>query len=139
MESLRKKVSGDASDYAFSVRVNFDLIKNKDDAAIKAVVVGADPDFTISVQGDKVPAGFTLTYDLLVGRLKERYSDFKQNGTFHAIMKPLKANPKFCYERYLDPETKSGSKKAFFNPNVIKQFDVHYNRKPPTLFEPPEN
>lgn len=135
MESLRAKVSAEDSDYAFSVRVNFDLIKNKDDAAIKAAIVGANPDLTVSVESDKVPAGFTLTYDLLVSRLKERYSNLKQNGTFHAIMKPLKANGKFCYERYLDPETKSGGKKAFFSPNLIKEFDAHYTRKPPTLFE----
>lgn len=139
MEAIRTKVASDESDYAFSVRVNFDLIKNKDDAAVKAAVVKADADLTVSVEGDKVPPGFDWTYDTLVAKLKDRYSDFKQNGTFHAITRPLKADPKYCYERYLNPVTKSGGKKSFFNPNVIKAFDDHYNRKSPTLFEGAEN
>lgn len=138
MESLRTKAAADDSDFAFSVRVNFDLIKNKDDAAIKAAIVRADPDLTISVESDKVPAGFDWTYDVLVTKLTDRYSNFKQNGTFHAIMKPIKVNAKYCYERYLNPETKTGGKKAFFNPNVIKELDVHYARKSPTLFEAPD-
>jgi hypothetical protein len=138
MESLRTKAVQGDSDFAFSVRVNFDLIKNKNDAAIKASVVGNDADLTISVEGDRVPAGFDWTYDVLVSKLADRYADIKLNNTFHAIMKPIRANPKFCYERYLNPSTKSGSKKAFFSPNVIKEFDAHYTRKAPTLFETPE-
>lgn len=137
MESLRSKASENDSDFAFSVRVNFDLVKNKDDAAITAAVVGTNPDLTISIEGDKVPEGFAWTYDVLVSNLTERYSDIKQNATFHAIMKPIKSNAKFCYDRYLDPKTKSGGKKAFFSPNVIKEFDAHYTRRPPTLFEVP--
>lgn len=138
MEALRSSVSAQDSDYAFSVRVNFDLIRNKDVSAVKAAVVGSDPDLTVSVEGDKVPPQFPWTYDTLVSKLKDRYSDFKQNGTFHAITKPLKADPKYCYERFLDPATKSGSKKAFFSPNVIKKYDGHYTKKAPTLFEPLE-
>jgi hypothetical protein len=135
MELLRTKASADESDFAFSVRVNFDLIKNKDDTAIKAAVVGTNPDLTISIEGDKVPAGFDWTYDILVAKLMYRYSDIKQNATFHAIMKPIKENAKFCYERYLNPTTKSGGRKSFFSPNVIKEFDAHYTRRSPTLFE----
>lgn len=138
MEILRIKAIADESDFAFSVRVNFDLIKNKDDTAIKAAIVNADPDLTISVESDKVPAGFDWTYQILLSKLTERYSDLKQNPAFHAIMTPLRANSKFCYHRYLNPTTKSGGKKAFFSPNVIKEFDAHYTRKPPMLFEPAE-
>src|SRR5690606_21829286 len=122
--------------YAFTVRVDFDLIKKKDNAAVKASVVGAGGDLTVSLEADKVPPGFIWTYDELVAKLKDRYEDFKQNGAFHDLMKPIKANEKLHYVRYLDPDKKKGVKKSFFNANVLKEFDAHYTRKGATLFEP---
>jgi hypothetical protein len=138
METLRSGVSSQDSDFAFSVRVNFDLIKNRNDAAVNAAIVRGDADLTVVVEGDKVPPQYAWTYETLVLKLKERYSDFKQNSTFHAITKQFKANPKFCYERFLDPVAKSGSKKPFFNPDIIKEYDACCTRKSPTLFEPKE-
>lgn len=59
------------SDYAFTVRVEFDLIKRRQDGAVKAAVVGnADADLRVTLEGDKVPPQFTLTYDDFVARLK---------------------------------------------------------------------
>ncbi len=40
------------------------------------------------------------------------------------------------WERFLDPVNKMGGKKAYFNPNALKEFDSHYTRKGATLFEP---
>jgi hypothetical protein len=137
MERVEASLPKGTSEYAFTVRVDFDLIKKKDDGAVKAAVVGsADADLKVVLEGDKVPPGFVWTYEELVSKLKDRYSDFKQNAAFHALMKPVKANAKLCYERFLDPVNKKGGKKAFFNPNAIKEFDAHYTRKGATLFEP---
>lgn len=137
MEKVEAALPPIASDFAFTVRVDFDLIKKKDDAAVKAAVVsGAEAELRLMVEGDKVPPGFTWTYDELIGKLKGRYTDFKQNAEFHKQMKPVKANPKFCYERFLDPVKKKGGKKAFFNPNAVKEFDNFYTLKSATLFEP---
>ena len=137
MEKVEAALPPSSSDFAFTVRVDFDLAKKKGDAAVKAAVVGgADADLKVTVEADKVPPGFTWTYDDLIKRLKDRYADFKQNAEFHGRMKPVKADPKLCYERYLDPERKKGGKKAFFNPNALKSLDAHYTRKTATLFEP---
>ena len=137
MEEIEAALPKAPSDYAFTVRVDFDLIKKKDDGAVKAAVVGgADADLKVSVEGDKVPPGFDWTYDELIAKLKSRYVDFKQNAEFHERMKPVKANAKLCYERFLDPVRKKGGKKAFFNPNAVKEFDAHYTLKGATLFEP---
>ncbi|MGQ5701117.1 DUF3644 domain-containing protein [Sandaracinobacteroides sp. A072] len=124
------------SDFNFTVRVDFDLIKKKDGAALQASIVRSDADITVAIEGDKVPPGFSWTYDDLVAKLKERYDDFKQNTKFHNLMKPIKLDKKLHYERYLDPERKKGGKKSFFNPNAIKEFDAHYQRKGATLFDP---
>ena len=137
MQKVETSLAHKESDYAFTVRVDFDLIKKKTDGAVKtAVVGGADADLTVNVEEDKVPPGFIWTYQEVVERLKNRYVDFKINNAFHALMKPLKANKKLCYERYLDPTNKKSSKKAYFNSNVLREFDEHYSQKGATLFEP---
>lgn len=137
MQKVEAALAKESSDYSFTVRVDFDLIKKKDDSAVKAAVVGgADADLKVTLEADKVPPGFTWTYDDLIGRLKDRYSNFKQNKAFHDRMKAIKANDKLCYERYLDPVRRKGGKKPFFNPNALKEFDAHYTRKGATLFEP---
>lgn len=137
MQKVEASLAKETSDYAFTVRIDFDLIKKKDDSAIKATVVGgADADLKLFVEGDKVPPGFDWTYDELIAKLKDRYIDFKQNAAFHALMKPVKRDGKLCYERFLDPVNKKGGKKAYFNPNALKEFDSHYTRKGATLFEP---
>ena len=137
MQKVEASLASQHSDYAFSVRIDFDLIKRKDGSAVKATVVGnAEADLKVTLEGDNVPPGFTWTYDELVGKLKDRYIDFKQNAAFHKITKAIKANSKLCYERYLDPVKRKGGKKPFFNPNAMKQYDEHYTRKSATLFEP---
>ncbi len=113
MQNVEGALPKDESDFAFSVRVDFDLIKKKDENAVKASMVGsADADLTVVVEQDNVPPGFTLTYDDLIKKLKERYSDFKQNKQFHAIMKVVKSDEKLCYERYLDPVRKKEARRA---------------------------
>jgi hypothetical protein len=137
MKSVEETVSKQPNEFTFSVRVDFDLIKKKEDGAVKASMVnGAEADLKVTVEGDKVPAGFIWTYEDIIGKIKDRYIDFKQNKKFHDLMKSVKSNNKLCYERFLDPVNKKGGKKPFFNPNALQEFDNHYVKKGATLFEP---
>jgi hypothetical protein len=113
MEELQDRAQVTTSDFAVSIRVNFAVIKNRDNSAVTASIVRDDPDITLNIEGDKLPAGFNTTYKDLMQRLAERYSDFTQNSTFHAIMMPLKNNKRFCYNRYPDPEKQSGTPRPF--------------------------
>jgi uncharacterized protein DUF3644 len=62
-------------------------------------------------------------------KLRDRYSDFKQDKRYYKIKKPLDSDLKYCKVRYLDPKNaKSGSKK-FYSPEVFKVFDLHYKKK----------
>ena len=72
------------------------------------------------------------TYEELIERLKARY-DFKQNAAFHTRMKAVKADAKLHYERFLDPVKKKGTRKSYFNTNVLKEFDIHYTKKGHTV------
>ena len=135
MEELRTGAADEDSDFAVSIRVNFDVIKNRENAAVAAALVRDDPDLTLSIDGDKLPAGFVTPYKDLISKLQARYSNFSQNGTFHDIMKPLKADERYCYNRYPDPEKRTGLPKQFYNLNILRELDQHYRRKDKTLFE----
>lgn len=124
--------SNEVGQYAVTVRVDFDLIKKKDDLAVKVMVVPADADLKISLEGDTVRPGYDWTYEELIERLKARY-DFKQNAAFHTRMKAVKADAKLHYERFLDPVKKKGTRKSYFNTNVLKEFDIHYTKKGHTV------
>ncbi|MGF6178130.1 DUF3644 domain-containing protein [Ensifer sp. 4252] len=107
MKSAEAALPDGPSEFAFAVRVQFDLIKKKADDAVKATIVGDDPDLTLSVEDDKVPQAFAWDYITLTEKLKKRYGDFKQNADYHAVRKPLEKDKKLCFERYLDPTNDS--------------------------------
>jgi hypothetical protein len=65
----------------------------------------------------------------LIPRLQKRYSDFKRDNRFWNLLKPLKENTKYCGLRYLDWNKKSGMKKHFYSPEILKEFDKHYTKK----------
>lgn len=128
MQAMEAKAGASVSEFSFSVKVEFDLVKKKSDGAVTAVIVGPkdNPDITVSVEGDAVPAGFDWDYSLLSKKLALRYSDFVQNQKYHNLRQALEKDKKLCFERYLDPKNKSSSLKRFYSPNIIKQFDSHY-------------
>ncbi|MES5097134.1 DUF3644 domain-containing protein [Agrobacterium sp. BA1120] len=123
-----------SSDYSFSVKVQFDLIKSKADDAVKASIVNVDPDLTLIVEDGKVPPAYAWDYNTLCGKLRKRYSNFIINSTYHTLRKTLEKDTKLCLKRYLDPSKKGSSSKNFYNPNIIKNFDQHYTKKEDDLF-----
>lgn len=65
----------------------------------------------------------------LATKLRDRYSDFKQDARYYKVKRPLESDDKYCRIRYLDPKNpKSGSKK-FFSTETFKIFDLHYKKK----------
>jgi hypothetical protein len=128
MQAAETTADAGPSEYSFSVKVEFDLIKKKADGAVTAMIVGPkdNPDLTIAYDGDKIPPGFTWDYDTLTSKLAARFTDFKQNAKYHQLRKALEKDTKLCFERYLDPGKKSSVPKRFYNPIIITKFDPHY-------------
>lgn len=71
---------------------------------------------------------YPLDYQLLISKLKERYSDFIRNQRFHNIKREIMKDPRFCKIRYLDVINLRGEK-AYYSPKVLKEFDKHYTLK----------
>jgi hypothetical protein len=75
---------------------------------------------------------YPLPYNSLVDKLKDRYSDFRQDNQFHKIKKELedteKHGEKYCKVNYLNVVEKKGSKQKFYSLEIIKEFDKHYTK-----------
>jgi hypothetical protein len=69
---------------------------------------------------------YPWTYEALRQQLRKRYSDFKENGKFHKIRKPLETEARYCHLRQLDAKNPKTAKQRFYNPNIVAIFDQHY-------------
>jgi len=111
--------------------------------APEAIVVQLGPPapgaIPVVVTEEQALAAYPWEYSDLVKMLRKRYSDFLANDTFHARRRLLAADPAFCKVRFLDPRNRTGSKKSYFNPNIVSSFDDLYSRRlePPRPPRPP--
>jgi len=79
---------------------------------------------------DKFRNKYCWSYtDNLLKEMKKRYSDFKQDTKFFSLKKELEKDVNYSDERFLDCNKKSGIKKRFYSPNIMKEFDRHYTKK----------
>jgi hypothetical protein len=129
LAAMAKSIGSASSDFAFSVRVDFNLVKTKSIGAVTATIVGEGGDLKVHLDEDKVPPQFSLTYEKLSKLLVARYADFKQNEKYHKLRRELEKNKSYCYVRRLDPSNSKSPKTRFYNGNIVQQFDKHYTRK----------
>jgi len=67
--------------------------------------------------------------DHLIPHLRERYEDLKLDTQFRKIIVELEKDINYCGVRYLDFNNKKGTKKKFYDPNIVTEFDKHYTKK----------
>jgi hypothetical protein len=123
---------GDVQDFHVSLDVNISF-KRTSAAAANAIIVTNDPNdpnaVHVNLTEEDIRKQYPLDYGDLTERLKNRYIDFKANPKYHELRKKLAANPQYRKTRYLDPENTGGSRKDFYNPNIVAEFDKAYTRK----------
>jgi hypothetical protein len=131
IKSEEEKLSSGNSEYFYSVSVNFDIVKKAAEGAVpvRLAAPGEKAEITVSLDENKLPPGFDWSFDSLIKALQKRYSNFKQNKKFHELKRGLEKNRKLCHERYLVPNNTKGTKVKFYNPNIVMEFDKHYERK----------
>lgn len=83
----------------------------------------------VRIEEDNILKEYSLDYYSLREILHDRYSNFKANEVFNQLMKNLKQDRKYCVSRYLDPGNPKSAKKAFYHPQILKEFDRHYSKK----------
>jgi len=123
---MQENAKGKPGDFNVSLRVELKFSKSKSDDAQKVIVTN-DPDATqVTLSEEDVREKYPWDYNILTTRLRKRYVDFKVNKKYHEIRKPLEEDERYCRKRFLDPATKAGIGKCFYNPNIVKEFDAHY-------------
>ena len=124
-------ISGENDDSPYAVMVNFDikLTKSNSDKSFVARITTDPSALPIQLTEEQVRETYPWDYHELTKRCKERYNEeFKVNSQYHDVRKPLEEDPKFAKMRFLDPGNNKSSKKTFYNPNILKEFDKHYTR-----------
>jgi hypothetical protein len=116
-------------EFAVALRLSLKLERSSSIDAAK-VQISKDPDaIKVTLSEEDIRESYPWDYDELCSRLRKRYSDFLANNRFHKIRKPLQQNNKYCKARLLDPANPNGTKKDFYSPNILAEFDGHYTKK----------
>lgn len=114
------------SEFAVALRLSLKLERSSSPGTAK-VQISKDPDaIKVTLSEEDIRSTYPWDYDELCGRLRKRYSNFLANNGFHKIRRPLQKDEKYCRSRLLDPANPNGTKKDFYNPNIVKEFDRHY-------------
>lgn len=119
------------SPYSISVNVELKFTKSKSKHAVP-VQVTQDPSATAVVLTEEdIRNRYPWDYKTLTARCKKSYADFTANQKYHQIRKSLETDKRYAHHRFLDPSNTKSSKKTFFNPNIMSEFDNYYTKQSP--------
>lgn len=130
IKSVEKEYDNEAlSDYNLSLRIDVNFKKVKSGTGIPIQITNDVKAPVVRLAEEEIMDKYPWDYDVLTTRLKKRYSDFKANGKYHQIRKALEGNGKYCHQRLYNPSNPNSGSKAYFNPNILKEFDKHYTKQ----------
>lgn len=114
---------------ALSIQVKFTRSSANSDIAVRWTDEPNAPAVTVTEE-DRIRRQYPLTYHDVVSYCRSRYSHFKQNRRFNAIMKDLqdpdRHGEKYCTVRYLDPINKTGTTRNYYSPEIYKVLRTKY-------------
>jgi len=113
----------------FSLRLETRLIRCKEIQAMGLRWTDNPSAPAVALREEDVLKIYPWTYRTLTDNLRKRYSDFIENNSYHAIRRPLEDNKKLVLTRSLNPDNPTTSKQRFYSPNIVNEFDKHYQRR----------
>lgn len=129
------KTQADESDTKYSVAINIEVKLTRSKARNAVDVRIAHPTNTnapeVRMTEEQALEQYPWDYQKLTEKCKERYSNFKLNNTYHKTRKSIceQKDGKLCKTRYLDPSNEKSSKKQFYKPEILHEFDKHYTKR----------
>ena len=129
------ETEGDESDSKYSVTINMDikLTRSKSNDALGVRIVDSTNTDAPEVRITEEDAlkQYPWDYKTLTDKCRKRYIGFKMNKEFYKIKNSVceEKKEKVCKIRYLDPKNPNGSKKPFFKPEILIEFDKHYTKR----------
>lgn len=83
----------------------------------------------VELSEEDIRKGWPWDYPELLARLRSRYGNFVANNHFHKIRAEIENDERLYRIRYVDPVKNRGTKKRFYNPNILPEFDKHYTKR----------
>jgi hypothetical protein len=112
-----------------SVQIDIDekLIKNSQPSFLRITNDPSAPE--VRIIEDNLLQDY-MDYDTLTKLLRDRYKDFKVAAKYHQIRKKIKNDTSgyYCKHRRLDPKNPNSVGKVFYHPDIMKEFDKHYEK-----------
>jgi hypothetical protein len=133
-EILNQNENIESHNISLKLETKFVRSQNSDGINVK---YSPNPDISVKLDSEKLFENkYPLRYkEELIPKLKDRYKNFKMDKDFYKLKKELELNPNYCGEKFLDNKRKNSPKKKFYNPDIFKEFDKHYQKSNLTLFE----
>lgn len=129
LNTLTAQEGESAFRYSVAANIEVKFVRSKAATAIP-VRVTTDPTVPeIRLTEEQIRERYPWDYQELTDRCRERYVDFKVNKEYHDLRRTLANNPRFAYERLLDPEKPNSPRKVFYSTAILEQFDTYYHRK----------
>ena len=130
IEETKKKSTAVDAEFApvIEVDIRFRRASSAEWESGSVAVISGDG-VRVSLAEEDVRDKYPWTYDILTSKLKKRYVNFSANGGYHSVRKRLELDSQFCNVRYLDPGNPKSTKKKFYSPNIVEEFDKVYGRK----------
>ena len=129
LDSLEERDNETEGTQHVALRLETKLVRGKD-ASCVAFRWTDDPDApAVTVREEDVLKNYPLTYRELTDTIKRRYDNFLENEEYHTLRKQLQQENKYSIERVLNPSNPKSSRQRFFNPNILQEFDKHYQRR----------
>jgi hypothetical protein len=126
LASLVAESADTNGNYHVALNVDVKFERSRLDSATKVRVTNDPNAVKVVLTEENIRDRYPWDYGNLTQQLTNRYSDFVANQRYHSLRKALANDPKFARERYLDPGNAKSPKKTFFNPNIVNEFDKHY-------------
>ena len=117
------------TDFAVALRLSLKMERSSSASAAKVQISKDQDALKVTLSEEDIRDRYPWDYDQLRKCLRKRYSNFITNKKFYDLKKPLETNEAFCKPRLLDPSKPKGTKKLFYNPNIMTEFDKHYAAK----------
>ena len=127
IDSLSDQETDDDSPYAISVNIDVRFTKSKEAKGdlIFQVVKGEKGATKVVLTEEQILKNYPWDYEELNKRWKKRFPGRKMNRGYHKLRKTIASDPRFGHVRYLDPTKPSSSRKPFYNPNILNEFEKH--------------
>lgn len=130
VSAIENETNDDVSnDCNLTLNVDIKFDKSSNSTAQKVRLTNDPTAVKVQLAEENIREKFPWDYQILTNKLKARYNNFQLNQNYHKLRKRLEKNKKLCNTRYLDPGNPKSSRKNFYSPNILKEFDEHYTKK----------